>query len=166
MTIRRLLVERFSIDSPRPFDEVVRSVDAEIGHPDMTVFVHTSSAATTLEELQDAVCRAVGPTGLMEFMRLDIGSVLGKGSDSPSTRSLRLIIGNPLIMRRMAERVPDAGSYAPVTVLVDEREGGVRLSYDRMASFLQPYGDDEAIQVAMDLDIKVESLLAGAAGLV
>jgi hypothetical protein len=30
---------------------------------------------------------------------------------------------------------PDAGSYAPVTVLVDERAEGVYLSYDRMTSF-------------------------------
>jgi hypothetical protein len=165
MTIRRFTVERFSIDSPRPFDEVVRSVDAEIGHPDMTAFVHTSSATATLEALEDVVRRAVGPTDLMEFMRLDIGGVLGKGRESPSLKSLRLIVGNPLIMRRMAERVPDAGSYAPVTVLIDERGGGVRLSYDRMASFLDPYGDEEAIQVAIDLDIKVERLLSEAAGL-
>jgi len=33
----------------------------------------------------------------------------------------------------MAKRVPDAGSYAPVTVLVDERHDGVHVSYDRMA---------------------------------
>ena len=70
-----------------------------------------------------------------------------------------------MIMRRVAERVPDAGSYAPVTVLIDERDGGVHLSYDRMAGFLHPYDDKEAIQVAMDLDIKVERLLSHAAGL-
>jgi len=34
----------------------------------------------------------------------------------------------------MAKRVPDAGSYAPVTVVVDERPDGVHISFDRMAS--------------------------------
>jgi hypothetical protein len=29
-------------------------------------------------------------------------------------------------MKEMAKHVPDAGSYAPVTVLVDERTDGVR----------------------------------------
>jgi hypothetical protein len=33
---------------------------------------------------------------------------------------VRLLIGNPLIMKEMAKHVADAGSYAPVTVLVDE----------------------------------------------
>jgi hypothetical protein len=31
-------------------------------------------------------------------------------------------------MKEMAKHVPDAGSYAPVTILVDEREDGVHLS--------------------------------------
>jgi hypothetical protein len=78
-------------------------------------------------------------------------------------QSLRLVIGNPLIMREMAKRVPDAGSYAPVTVLIDERQDGVHLSYDRMASFLAPYGNLEALQVARDLDAKIEALLTRAA---
>jgi hypothetical protein len=43
-------------------------------------------------------------------------------------------------MTEMAKHVPDAGSYAPVTVLVDERQDGVHLSYDRMLSLLAPYG--------------------------
>jgi len=51
------------------------------------------------------------------------------------------------------------GSYAPVTVLVHERGDDVRLSYDRMASLLAPYGNMDAIAVARDLDSKIESLL-------
>ncbi len=74
-----------------------------------------------------------------------------------------MLIGNPLIMKEMAKHVPDAGSYAPVTVLVDERSDGVHLSYDKMVSFLAPYGNREALQVAEDLDNKIETLLREAA---
>jgi uncharacterized protein (DUF302 family) len=76
---------------------------------------------------------------------------------------IRFILGNPLIMKEMVKHVPDAGSYAPVTVLVDERADGVHLSYDRMASFLAPYENRDALEVAMDLDRKVEDLLRRAA---
>jgi hypothetical protein len=55
--------------------------------------------------------------------------------------------------------VPEAGSYAPVTILIDERPDGVHLSYDTMASFLASYGNPQALRVAKDLDSKVESLL-------
>jgi hypothetical protein len=59
--------------------------------------------------------------------------------------------------------VPDAGSYAPVTILIDERPDGVHLSYDRMASLLAPYKNAAALNVARELDAKVEALLASAA---
>jgi uncharacterized protein (DUF302 family) len=75
----------------------------------------------------------------------------------------RLVIGNPLIMREMVKHVPDAGSYAPVTILIDERPDGVHISYDRMASLLAPYENAEALTVARDLDTKVEGLLVSAA---
>jgi len=99
----------------------------------------------------------------MLFMQLDQGGVLQKEAGQETPRIIRLLIGNPLIMKEMAKHVPDAGSYAPVTVLVDERLDGVHLSYDRMSSFLKPYGDTEALKVAKDLDAKVEALLASAA---
>ena len=78
-------------------------------------------------------------------------------------KSVRVIMGNPLIMQSMARLVPDAGSYAPVTVLVDERADGVHLSYDRMARLLAPYGNSEVLTIARDLDAKVENLLRQAA---
>jgi hypothetical protein len=66
-------------------------------------------------------------------------------------------------MKEMVKHVPDAGSYAPVTVLVDERADCVHLSYDRMASFLAPYGNRDALEVARNLDKKIEDLLRQAA---
>jgi hypothetical protein len=37
-------------------------------------------------------------------------------------------------MKETAKHVPDAGSYAPATILVDERPDGVHLSYDKMVA--------------------------------
>ena len=108
--------------------------------------------------------KGLGKTGLMRFMELDHGAVIRKATCRDTPRMVRLIIGNPLIMQEMAKRVPDAGSYAPVTVLVDERPDGVHISYDRMASLLAPYRNSEALAVARDLDEKVETLLYEAAG--
>jgi hypothetical protein len=67
-------------------------------------------------------------------------------------------------MKKMAEHVHDAASYAPVTILVDERVDGVHLSYDLMASYLLPYGNLSALKVAGELDAKVKALLTAAAG--
>ena len=125
----------------------------------MVEFTARVAAATTFEEMQSVINESVSEIGLMEFMRLDHGAVLAKAGVEGGPKMARLIMGNPIIMQSMARLVPDAGSYAPVTVLVDERADGVHLSYDRMASLLAPYGNSEALNVARDLDAKVENLL-------
>jgi uncharacterized protein (DUF302 family) len=96
-------------------------------------------------------------------MQLDQGAVMRKETGHETPKMIRFIIGNPLIMKEMAKNVPDAGSYAPVTVLVDERADGMHLSYDRMASFLATYGNRDALEVARNLDTKIEDLTRQAA---
>ena len=120
-------------------------------------------AATTVNDLEDVVHRAIGPSELMEFGRFDAGEVLRKERNGQGPKLLRLVVGNPLIMKEMAKTVPDAAAYAPVTILVDERADGVHLSYDLMASLLAPYGSEAALSVARDLDTKIEGLLETAA---
>ncbi len=43
---------------------------------------------------------------------------------------MRLLIGKPLTMPRMAKHVQDAASCAPVTILADERPDGIHLFYE------------------------------------
>jgi len=162
--IRKIEIERFSLTSSKPFDQVVAAVNAGIGHPDMAEFGRSTHEARTFAELKSAVEKGLSKAGLMLFMQLDQGAVLQKETDQDKPRIIRLRIGNPLIMKEMAKHVPDAGSYAPVTVLVDERADGVHLSYDTMASLLAPYKNRDALDVARDLDNKVEDLLRHAAG--
>ncbi|HET7238183.1 MAG TPA: DUF302 domain-containing protein [Terrimicrobiaceae bacterium] len=130
----------------------------------MKAFHSALAAARTLADLEEAVRRAIGPSGLMEFIRFDAGEVLRKERAGQDPKILRLVVGNPLIMKEMAREVPDAAAYAPVTILIDERADGVHLSYDSIASLLAPYGSQAALAVARDLDAKVESLLRAAAG--
>ena len=162
--IAKIEIERFSLTTSKPFDEVVAGVNAGIGHPDMAEFARSTHEARSFAELKSAVEKGLSNAALMQFMQLDHGAVLRKESGSDKPKIIRFIIGNPLIMKEMAKHVPDAGSYAPVTVLVDERPDGVHISYDRMASLLAPYRNSEALAVARNLDEKVEALLYEAAG--
>jgi uncharacterized protein (DUF302 family) len=163
MTTMHIDVERFTIISPKAFSEVVTKLNAVMGHPDMNMFQNDIKTTKTLAELEQVVHRAIGSSGLMEFNRFDLGEVLRRERGSEARQSLRLVVGNPLIMKEMVKLVPDAGSYAPVTILIDERSDGVHLSYDRMTTFLAPYGNPEALKVARDLDTKIEAMLMSAA---
>lgn len=157
-------VQRFSVISARPFDEVVGTLEAAIGRPEMGAFQRQLAAAQTIADVEKVVQSAIGPSGLMEFIRFDIGAVLRAERGGKGPGILRLVVGNPLIMKKMVKSVPDGASYAPLTILIDERPDGVHLSYDSMASYLGPYGSEEAMRVARDLDAKVQRLLEAAAG--
>ena len=161
--IRKIEMERFTVISSKSFDAVIAAIKASIGHPNMAEFAQATQRATSAAELEAAIQPGLSETGLMQFMEFDLGAIVRKGTDNHTSRIIRLVIGNPLIMKEMAKHLPDAGSYAPVTLLIDERADGVHLSYDRMASLLAPYGNPDALKVAQDLDGKIEHLLRQAA---
>ncbi len=142
---------------------MVARIDAAIGHPDITAFHKNLAAAKNDAEMERVVNPVTQPNNLMEFVRFNIGDVLQKDNGTTKPRILRIVAGNPLIMMEMVKHVVDAGSYAPVTILIEERPDSVRISYDRMASYLAPYGNSDALKVARELDAKVERILAAAA---
>lgn len=161
--VRKVEMERFSVTSSKPFDVVVAAIKSSIGHPNTADLWQATQRVTTAAELEAAIQPGLGESGLMQFVEFDHGMIVRKGTENHTSRIVRLVIGNPLIMKEMAKHVPDAGSYAPLTVLVDERADGVHISYDRMASLLAPYGNPDALSVARDLDAKVEDVLSRAA---
>jgi uncharacterized protein (DUF302 family) len=163
MSITKIPTERFSIVSTKPFEDVVAAVHAAVGHPNLAQLFQAIAAAKTYPEVEEMVAKVTGPTDLMEFMRFDMGAVIGKGKPDPQRKSIRFLIGNPVTMRKMAEHVADAAAYAPITVLIDERPDGVHLSYDRISSSLAPYGNATASAVAKELDQNVETILINAA---
>ena len=161
--IRKIEVERFTLSSSKPFDQVVAALSSAVGHPDISEFWKSTDRAQSVAELENTIEKVLGRTGLMLFVEFDHGAIVRKGTGRATPRMIRFLIGNPLIMRQMVQHVPDAGSYAPVTILIDERPDSVHISYDRMASFLAPYQNAAALNVARELDAKVEALLNSAA---
>jgi uncharacterized protein (DUF302 family) len=163
MTIRDIQLRRYTVSTRKNFAEVVAAIDAQIGHPQMEGFRNAMTQARSSDELKSVVDSALGPAGLMEFTRFDFGEVLRK-DHATAPRSLRIVAGNPMIMMEMVKHVPDAGSYAPITILVDEREGGVCVSYDLMESLLALYASSAASEVARGLDAKVKGVIDAAVG--
>ena len=161
--ISKIEVERFSLSSSKPFDQVVAALNSAVGHPDISEFWKSAHRAQSVAERESTIGKVLRRTGLMLFAEFDHGAIVRKGTGRDTPRMIRFVIGNPLIMKEMAKRVPDAGSYAPVTILIDDRPDGVHLSYDRMASFLAPYQNAAALNVARELDTKLEALFASAA---
>ena len=159
MTIAKIEVERFSLTSLKPFDAVVAALKSAIGQPNMVEFFKETRATKSFPDLERVVQRSLGRTDLMLFAQFDLGDILRRETGSKTPNIMRFVVGNPLIMKEMVKHVPEAGSYAPVTVLIDERTDGVHVSYDKMESYLLHYGSSEALTVARALDAKITTLL-------
>src|SRR6478752_2514765 len=92
-------VRRFSVVSSKPFEQVVRDLTATIGRPDIATFHRDVTAVSTLRDLERVVRAAIGPSELMEFARFDAGEILRKERGGAEPKLLRLVVGNPLIMK-------------------------------------------------------------------
>ena len=63
--IRKIEIERFSLTSSKPFDQVVAAVNAGVGHPDTAEFFRSTREARSFAELKSAVEKGLSKTGLI-----------------------------------------------------------------------------------------------------
>jgi len=160
-------VRRHVLISERPFPDVLDGIFAGISQPDIGALFAKLAASTSYEQFSSLVQQAQGSAGLMQFLELELDTALALDPQAhqDGRRLVRLIAGNPVTMGQMTRHVPDAGSYAPVTILIEELpDGGTRVAYDTVTSEIAPYGDAAAAQVAERLDTEVLGLLRQATG--
>ena len=163
-----VLIRRHVIDSERPFSAVLDGIFGGISQPDIEALFSELAGTTSYDQFSSVVRQAQGSAGLMRFLQLDLDDALAldpQAADLAGRRLVRLIAGNPVTMGEMTRHVADAGSYAPVTILIQETaEGGTRIAYDTVASALARYHDAAASDVAERLDAEVLGLLRRVTG--
>jgi len=140
--VMEVLVRRHVIDTERPFPDVLDGIWGGISQPDIDALFSTLAASTTYEQFSSLVAHAQGSAGLMRFQHLNDDRVLTLDPQAPDwtgRRLVRLIAGNPVTLGQMTRHVADAGSYAPVTILIQELpDGRTRVAYDTVASTIAP----------------------------
>jgi hypothetical protein len=161
--VLEIAVRRHVFDSERPFSSVMAGIFGGITQPDIGQLFGELAASTSYDQFSSLVRRAQGTAGLMRFLELDLDGALTldpRAPDWTGRRLVRLIAGNPVTMGEMTRHVADAGSYAPVTILIEEMPGGgTRVAYDSVVSQIAPYHDADASKVAERLDAEVLDLL-------
>ena len=166
--VLEVLVRRHVIDSGRSFSEVLDGIFGGISEPDVPVLFSKLAASGSYEQFRALVEQAQGRIGLLRFMQLDLDDVLTLdplAENWAGRRLVRLIAGNPVTMGKMTRHVADAGSYAPITILIEEMPGGgTRVAYDSIASAMARYHDPSASEVARQLDSEILDLLRRVTG--
>ncbi len=161
-------VRRHVFTSERPFQVVLDGIYGGISQPDIGALFGKLAASTSYDKSSALVRQAQGSAGLMRFLQLDLDTVLALDPQvrhKAGRRLVRLIAGNPVTMGEMTRHVPDAGSYAPVTILIQQMpDGRTLVAYDTVASAIAPYHDAAASEVAQRLDTEVLDLLRQVTG--
>jgi hypothetical protein len=74
--IRKVEMERFTVISARPFNEVVAAIKTSIGNPNLAEFWKSTQEAKSATQMGTAIERVLGRTGLMLFVEFDHGMIV------------------------------------------------------------------------------------------
>ncbi len=106
--IRKVEMERFTVISVNPFDEVVAAIKASIGNPNMAEFVKSTQEAKSAADLDTAIQPVLGRTGLMLFVEFDQGRSSAKAPSAAPRESFVSSLGI-LSIREPARAIAGSG---------------------------------------------------------
>ena len=156
---------RFTVDHVRrttdkPFDDVAKAFEAQLGKFDGDV----RKAATASEDAEEAkakIAAMAGPSGFMLFGTSDHGALLRLAGQK--RKAIQYVVGNPVFALQMTQHDIRASLYAPLRVLIYENERGrTCLEYDKPSSLFGQFNDAGIAPVASMLDRKLEDLVTTA----
>ncbi len=143
------------------FDEVLIRLRARMGRASVQEIVALAKTPISQEEyVREVEERFVGESGFMLFAELDHGAWLSKFGIH--RRTVRWILGNPLIAVTMIRHDITAGLFAPVELLITEEEDGqgTTLTYVRPSSLMVIANNPPLLAAATALDQKYDWLVA------
>lgn len=143
------------------FDEVLTRLRARMGRASVQDIVALARTPIAKDDfVHEVERRFVGESGFMLFAELDHGAWLSKFAIHQ--RTVRWILGNPLIAVTMIRHDITAGLFAPVELLVTEEEDGqgTTLTYVRPSSLMVTADNPPLLAAATALDEKYDRLVA------
>jgi uncharacterized protein (DUF302 family) len=154
---------RIEVDTLVSFDEVLSRLRRLMGDARVIeVVALAKEAMTEAEYAQEVEERFIGESGFTLFHEIDHGGWLPRFGIN--RRSVRLILGNPLIAITMIRHDITAGLFAPVEILVTEKEGGTgtTVTYVRPSSLMVIEENPPLHEAAKALDEKLDALISKA----
>lgn len=167
MTLHPFEITHIVIPSQRPFETVIGTLEALLGgepSPEQWTLLHDlAETHASWEQVTDAIQPFIGPSGFMCMVKIDLGSLLSL--QGRHKRSIRYILGNPVIANQMIEHHSEVGLYAPLSVLVYQDDGGqTTIAYDQPSSLMRSFRNSSITTIAQMLDTKLAELTTQATG--
>ena len=158
MNDSRFMVDHVHLATDKPFEEVARAFERQLGRFDPDVY-KSLAAGGDAEGAKAKIEAMAGPSGFMLFGTNDHGALLRLAGQK--RKAIQYVVGNPLFALQMTQHDIRAGLYAPLRVLLNEdEEGKTCVEYDRPSSLFGQFGDDRIATTAATLNRKLEALVS------
>jgi uncharacterized protein (DUF302 family) len=160
MNESRFLVDHVRLVTDKPFEEVAKGIERQLGRfdPDVYESLAMGDDPATAKARIEAMA---GSSSFMLFGKRDHGSLLRIAGQK--RKAVQYVVGNPLFAVRMTQHDIRASLYAPLRVLLYENERGKTcLEYGRPSWLFGQFGNAKITAVATMLDRKLEELVAEA----
>ena len=132
MNDSRFVVDQVLLETDKPFEEVSRAFERQLGTFDPNVRMAATEGGDT-EAAKAQIAAMAGPSGFMLFGTQDHGGLLRLAGQK--RKAIQYIVGNPLIALQMTQHNIRASLYAPLRVLLYENaERKTCIDYDKPSS--------------------------------
>jgi uncharacterized protein (DUF302 family) len=157
---RAVQITHVTVEVDAPYDRFTGALENILGRHTNDVEQDMRSNPRRAEERIKAM---EGEQGLMIFAILDHGAALN--IVGMQAKAKQYLIGNPLTAIQMTRHDLRAALYAPLRVLVYEKDGKTVVEYDQPSSLFGQFDNPEVTPVGVSLDTKLERVIARAAEL-
>ena len=145
--------------SDKPFEDVTTAFERQLGRFEPDVYKGLAAGGDA-ENVRARIEAMAGPSGFMLFATHNHGALLRLAGQK--RKAIQYVVGNPLFALQMTQHDIRASLYAPLRVLIYEKEGKTCVEYDRPSSLFGQFGDDRISPTAAMLDRKLEALVSAA----
>lgn len=166
LTTFDLTVACVSITSEKSFDQVTAAIEAKMGTADNSRLrqLKRLDMDKSFEQVKNAVESMVGESGFTQLADYQLGGLFTSQQKGQCKRSKLYIIGNPLIASQMFEHNPAVGLYVPLRLFVYQgADDKTQITYEKPSSLLGQFQNDQILEVARQLDQRLETLTTMAA---
>ena len=158
MNNSRFTMDHVRLATDKPFEEVAKAVERQLGRFDPDVYKALVASGDT-DGTRARIEAMAGPSGFMLFGTQNHGALLRLASQK--RKAVQYVVGNPLFALQMTQHDIRASLYAPLRVLIyEDEQGQTCVEYDRPSSLFGQFGNDRIAPTAAMLDRKLEALVS------
>lgn len=139
-------------------DVVVAKLRARMGQLSFAEVIDMAQKARSADDFESEARKYIPESGFVIFDEIDHGAWLQRYGLGP--KSLRWLLGNPIIAVTMIRHDPTAGLFVPIELLLNEGpDGGCAITYVVPSSLIAIDDNPPLLAAAKRLDDKFEVLM-------